>query len=109
MVAAVAMTDGFPSDVRDGRLCQWALEHCINWVQSDKELDTRLPDAAITQVRSAATRDHPLTTHKAFECIWRFFADAMEPEEPGSAPPVEINGEPEEGGEQGEHTGRQES
>jgi hypothetical protein len=78
-VAAVAMTDGFPGDVRSRRLRQWVLGHCINWVHSDRDVNARLPDANTTRVRSAATRDHPLTTHKAFPFIWRFFTEMLQP------------------------------
>jgi hypothetical protein len=72
-VVAIALTDGFPDVVRRGDVRQWSFEHCINWKQSGKELDEELEDADMCKQRSAGTKDHPLTTGKAFESIWRFF------------------------------------
>jgi hypothetical protein len=112
------MTDGFPSKVRSRALREWALDHCINWVQSDTELNARLPDADITRVRSAATRDNPLTTHKAFPFIWPFFDEmmALPPvavaregghAEPDNAPPVAVDAEPDGGDEHDEPDGKE--
>jgi hypothetical protein len=72
-IAAIAMTDGFPNWLEDPEQRQWTLEHCINWVKGEEEVNTQLEDGPVFRARSAGTMDHPLTTSKAFPYIWEFF------------------------------------
>jgi hypothetical protein len=72
-VVAIALTDGFPGLVPRDDVRQWSFDHCVNWVQSDEVVNQSLEDADICTQRSAGTKDHPLTTSKAFPFIWEFF------------------------------------
>jgi hypothetical protein len=72
-IVAIAMTDGFPDRLKTAELTRWCMERCINWVSSPEEVNKDLPDGPMFKARSAGTKDHPLTTHKAFPFIWEFF------------------------------------
>jgi hypothetical protein len=86
-IVAIAYTDGFPDEIADPRLRQWAADRSINWAQSKEEVNARLPDGVVSKTRSAGTRDHPLTTLKAFPFIWEWF-DLMAQAAYGADPQV---------------------
>jgi pimeloyl-ACP methyl ester carboxylesterase len=72
-IVAIAYTDGFPEPMRDRRLGLWAFERSINWALNSQPTNAPLPDGAVARTRSAGTKDHPLTTFKAFPFIWEWF------------------------------------
>lgn len=74
-VPAFALTDGLEGIITaiGYKINKWSHLRGINWVRSNKEINTKLMNGASTQHRSAATNDHPLTTFKAFPYIWEFF------------------------------------
>jgi hypothetical protein len=74
-VKAIAMTDGFETAIAAAgfQINRWCHEHAINWVCSTADVNSDLPNGPSARHRSAGTRDHPLTTHMAFEYIWQFF------------------------------------
>lgn len=72
---AFALTDGCENLVKaDGyKINKWSHLKGINWIRSNKPLNSPLKDGESTKHRSAETDDHPLTTFKAFPFIWQFF------------------------------------
>jgi len=57
------------------QLQKWSFDHCINWVCSEVDVDEELPKGSGSLHRSAGTKDHPLSTGKAYPYIWKFFDD----------------------------------
>jgi hypothetical protein len=73
-VRAIALTDAFCDKFEDAEMDAWLRAHAINWVcRSNEEINVEIASSAGTQMRSAGTNDHPLSTHKAFPFIWEFF------------------------------------
>jgi len=76
-IRAVAMTDACESLIRseNWKIEKWCKNHCINWVCSSAPLNEPLCNGTSSIHRSAGTKDHPLSTGKAYDCIWKFFDD----------------------------------
>ena len=74
-IRAVAMTDACESRVSiEGlKMRQWCLDHNSNWICSTEEPDKRLRDGIASKHFSAGTKDHPLSTARAWTFIWTFF------------------------------------
>lgn len=74
-ISAFALTDGCESPIQaEGfKINKWSHLKGINWVQSEEPVNTKLEEGSSTEHRSAATKDHPLTTFMAFPYIWEFF------------------------------------
>lgn len=74
-VKAFALTDGCESKVKSKgyKINEWSHLKGINWIRSEKPLNSPLKDGESTKHRSAETNDHPLTTFMAFPFIWEFF------------------------------------
>lgn len=87
-VPAFALTDGLEGIIFavGYKINKWSHLRGINWVRSNKEINTDLMNGASMRHRSAATNDHPLTTFKAFPYIWEFFDENGADKE--SSPPL---------------------
>ena len=74
-IRAIAMTDACESRVTvDGlKMRQWCLDHNSNWICSTESPNTSLRDGIASKHFSAGTKDHPLSTSKAWPFIWAFF------------------------------------
>jgi pimeloyl-ACP methyl ester carboxylesterase len=72
-IVSIAYTDGFPEPMSDPKLQRWAFERSINWALNAQPVNTPMNDGSVAKTRSAGTRDHPLTTFKAFPFIWQWF------------------------------------
>ncbi|EAY16173.1 hypothetical protein TVAG_340670 [Trichomonas vaginalis G3] len=72
---AIAMTDACESrvDIEGLKINTWCMKHIINWICSEEEANIKLPDGISSQHYSAGTKDHPLSTAKAWPFIWSFF------------------------------------
>ena len=87
-IRAIAMTDACESAARAKgfKLHAWCLDHCINWICHSEPADTFIKDGSSSKHRSAGTKDHPLSTAKAWPFIWPFFD-----ENGASKSPIEID------------------
>ncbi|EAY19982.1 hypothetical protein TVAG_402370 [Trichomonas vaginalis G3] len=74
-IKAVAMTDAYesPPIVEGVKMTSWSKQHFHNWICSDKEINSPLPEGTASIHFSAGTKDHSLSTAKARPFIWPFF------------------------------------
>lgn len=91
-VRAIAMTDACESSpkVEGLKMDLWCKEHNINWICSDEEINTKLPDGIAAQHFSAGTKDHPLSTAKACPFIWPFFDSKGANQDPSPDPEADL-------------------
>ena len=74
-IRAIAMTDACESRVTvEGlKMRHWCIDHNANWICSTYPPNHSLVDGIASQHFSAGTKDHPLSTWKAWPFIWPFF------------------------------------
>ena len=89
-IAAMAMTDACESrvNVEGLKMRQWCLDHNKNWICNQEEANKPLRDGIASKHFSAGTKDHPLSTYKAWPFIWEFFDQYGANKEKGE--PVDI-------------------
>uniref|UniRef100_UPI0035900279 cotranscriptional regulator ARB2A homolog isoform X2 n=1 Tax=Myxine glutinosa TaxID=7769 RepID=UPI0035900279 len=75
-VVAVALTDSvhmLPCTL-PSHICQWVKERCVNWVSSNKPLDSELPcQRDGCRCCSAGTNEHERTSASAITSVFDFF------------------------------------
>ncbi|XP_058948087.2 cotranscriptional regulator ARB2A homolog isoform X1 [Pocillopora verrucosa] len=80
-VKAIAFTDSVHSlshHRADKKLSAWMKKHARNWVSSDLPLDTIIDyKGADCELVSAGTMKHEVTSHAAFDSIFKFFDEKL--------------------------------
>jgi len=80
-VKAVAFTDSVHGErafTLDRRLAAWFAGHSVNWVTSDKEVDSPLRRSSTVPCVSAGHMSHENTSWSAFKSIFKFFKLKLE-------------------------------